>query len=71
MRTSLALRTHFEVLGLGLKASSSRKLPCSVLKDSTIFSIVKILKENARNLAESLRRPFLFSSFGDRLKNNF
>ena len=43
-RTSLALRKHFEdlglegqVLGLGLEASSPRKLACPRLKDSTIF----------------------------------
>ena len=45
-RTSLASRTHFEVLGLGLEgqvlglgleASSPRKLACSRLEDSTIF----------------------------------
>ena len=45
-------RTHFEVLGLGLEgqvlglgleASSPRKLACPRLEDSTIFWIVKIL----------------------------
>ena len=47
-RTSLASgtssRTHFDVLGLkgqvlglGLEASSPRKLPCPRLEDSTIF----------------------------------
>ena len=30
-------RTHFEVLGLGLEVSSSRKLACPRLEDSTIF----------------------------------
>ena len=71
-------RTHFEILdlglegqALGLEASSPRKLPWPRLEDSTIFCIVKILLENARNPAENLRRPFLFSSFGDRLKNIF
>ena len=66
-------RTHFEVLGL--EASSPRKLP--------IFWTVEILLENAKNLAENLRRPFLFSSSGiawnkffktffwDHLKKNF
>ena len=34
-RTSLTSRTHFEVLGL--EASSSRKLACPRLEDSTIF----------------------------------
>ena len=42
-RTSLASRTDFEVLGLGLEASSPRKLACPRLEDSTIFWIVKIL----------------------------
>ena len=51
-RTSLASRTHFEVLGLGLEgqvlglileASSPRKLACPRLEDSSIFWIVKIL----------------------------
>ena len=53
-RTSLAsrtsLRTHFEVLGLkgqvlglGLEASSPRKLACPRLEDSINFWIVKIL----------------------------
>ena len=45
-RTSLASRTHFEVLGLGLEGqvlglgletSSPRKLACPRLEDSTIF----------------------------------
>ena len=30
-------RTHFEVLGLGLEASSPQKLACPRLEDSTIF----------------------------------
>ena len=51
-RTSLASRTDFEVLGLGLegqvlglglKASSPRKLACPRLEDSTIFWNIKIL----------------------------
>ena len=36
-RTSLASRTHFKVLGLGLEPSGPRKLPCPLLEDSTIF----------------------------------
>ena len=79
-RTSLASRTssktHFEVLGLGLEGqvlglevSSPRKLPCPRLDDSTIFCTAEILLENARNLAQNLRRPFLFLAVGDRLKN--
>ena len=78
-RTALAsrtyLRTHFEVLVLGLQdqvlgleASSPQKLPCPRLEDSTVFWIVKMLMENAENLAENVQRPFLFSSLGDRLK---
>ena len=79
-RASLALRTHFEVLGLGLEgqvlglgleASSPRKLLCPRLEYSTIFWTVEIFLENARNLAENLWRPFLFSSRGDRLKKIF
>ena len=46
-RTSLASRTSsrtdFEVLGLGLEASSPQKLACPRLEDSTTFWIVKIL----------------------------
>ena len=61
-RTSLASRTHFEVLGL--EASGPRKLPCPRLEDSTIFRTVEISLESARNLAENLRTPFLFSSLG-------
>ena len=74
-RTSLASRTssrtHFEVLGLGLEgqvlglgleASSPRKLACPRLEDSTIFWIVKILW--------SAWKIFWKTCFcGDRLKN--
>ena len=35
--------THFEVFGLGLEASSPRKLACPRLEDSTNFWIVKLL----------------------------
>ena len=55
-RTSLASRTHFEVLGL--EASSPRKLPCPRLEDRTIIWTAEIKSENPRNLAENLRRPF-------------
>ena len=34
--------THFKVLGL--EASSSRKLPCPRLEDSSMFGILKILQ---------------------------
>ena len=55
-------RTHFEVLGLGLEASSPRKLACPRLEDSTIFWIVKILW--------SAWKIFWKTTFrGDRLKN--
>ena len=74
-RTSLASRTswrtRFEVLGLGLKASSPRKLPCPLLEDSTIFWTVKLLLENSWNLAKILRRPCSCSSAEKRLKNLF
>ena len=72
-KTSLASGTHFEVLrlglegqvlGLGLEASSPRKLPCPWLEDSTVFLRVEILLENARNLVENLQTRFLFSSIG-------
>ena len=55
-------RTHFEVLGLGLEASSPRKLACPRLEDSTIFWIVKILWS-----AWKIFWKTFFS--GDRLKN--
>ena len=59
-RTSLASRTHFEVLGL--EPSSPWKLACPWLKDSSIFWIVKILW--------SAWKIFLKTFFcGDRLKN--
>ena len=58
-------RTHFQVLGL--EAYRSSKIALSSAKDSTIFWIIKISLEYARNLAENLRRPF----FRDRLKKNF
>ena len=76
-RTSLASRTfsrtHFEVLGLGLglegqvlglglEASSPRKLACPRLEDSTIFWNVKILWSGWKIFWKTF-----FS--GDRLKN--
>ena len=71
--TSLASRTYFEVLilGLRLEASSLWKLPCPRLEDSTIFCTVEILLENVGNIAENLRRPFLFSSNGNHLEKFF
>ena len=53
-RTSLASRTHFEVLGLGLEASSPRKLRCPRLEDCTIFWIVKILQIAWKKIFENL-----------------
>ena len=64
-------RTHFEVLGLGLEgqvlglgleASSPRKLACPRLEDSTIFWIIKILWSAWKILWKTFFR-------GDRLKN--
>ena len=73
--TSLASRTHFEVLGLGLQgqvlglgleASSPRKLACPRLEDSSIFWIVKILWSGWKILVKTF---FFFFFFWDRLKN--
>ena len=61
---SLALASKPQVLGLGLEALDPRKLPCPRLEDSTIFLTVEILLENARNLAQNLQIPFLFSAIG-------
>ena len=70
-RTSLASRTDFEVLGLGLEGqvlglgletSSPRKFSCPRLEDSTIFWNVKILWS-----AWKIFWKTFFS--GDRLKN--
>ena len=59
-------RTHFEVLGLGLKgpivglgleASSSRKLPCPRLEDSAIFEQLKFrwkMPKTSRKICEHL-----------------
>ena len=65
-RTSLALRTssrtHFEVLGLGLEASSSQKLPCLRLEDSTIFEPLKFrwkTPETLRKICKDLFFGFL------------
>ena len=62
-----SLRTHFEVLGLGLKASSPQKLPCSRLEDSTVFLNGKNFEDRQKNFFEDL----FFPSFGDRLKKKF
>ena len=55
---SLALAS--KVKSMDLEASSPQKLPCPRLEDSSIFCTVEILLENARNLAENLRRSFCF-----------
>ena len=55
-------RGHFEVLGLGLEASSSWKLACPRLEDRCIFWIVKILWSAGKIFWKTF-----FS--GDRLKN--
>ena len=41
-------RTHFEVLGLDLEASSPRKLLCPRLEDSTIFWIVEMFRSSEK-----------------------
>ena len=59
---SFGLGLEGQVLGLGLEASSPRKLSCPRLEDSTIFWIVKILWS-----AWKFFRRTVFC--GDRLKN--
>ena len=56
-------RTDFEVLSLGVEASSPQKLPCPRLEDNTIFWTVEILSENVRKICKDL--------LGNRLKKNF
>ena len=58
----MASRTHFEVLGLGLEASSPRKLPCPQLDDSTIFEPLKFrwkTPETLRKICKDLFFGFL------------
>ena len=57
---SLASRTHFEVLGLGLEASSPRKLPCHRLEDSTIFEPLKFRWKTPETLGKSAKIFFWF-----------
>ena len=77
----LGLGFEGQVLGLGLEASSPRKLACPRLEDSTIFWKVKILwsgwkivwkafsrGDRLKNFCEDLFFFFVFF-FGDRLKN--
>ena len=59
-RTSLVSRTHFEVLGLGMEASSPRKLPCPRLEDSTIFEQLKFRWKTP----ETLRKICKYLFFG-------
>ena len=47
------------------------KIALSSARGQHYFLNRLIILENARNLAENLKRPFLFSSFGDRLKKRF
>ena len=47
--------------------SLASKLPCPRLEYSTIFWTVETLLENAKNLAEILQIPFLFSKLEHRL----
>ena len=64
-------RTHFEVLGLGLEASSPRKLPCPRLEDSTIFEPLKFRWNTPETCGKSAKTFFLVSLSRDRLKKNF
>ena len=59
-RTSLASRTHFEVLGLGLEASSPRKLPCPRLENSTIFKQFKFCWKTPETLRKICVHLFCF-----------
>ena len=68
-RTSLASRTHFEVLGL--EASSPRKLPCPRFEDSSIFKPLKFRWKTPETLRKICKDLFLVSSRRDRLKKNF
>ena len=52
-------RTHFEVFGLGLEASSPRKLPCPRLEDSTIFDLLKF-RWKAPETLRKICRPFFW-----------
>ena len=64
-RTFLTLRTHFEVLGLGLEALSLRTLPCPRLEDSTFFEPLKLrckTPEILRKIWQNLLFVFLFCS---------
>ena len=84
LRTSLASRTssrtYFEVLnlglegqvfGLGLEASSPRKLPCPRLKDSSTFKPLTFCWKTTETLRKICEDLFWFSSIEDCLKKNF
>ena len=64
-------RTHFEVLGLGLKASSPRKLPCPRLEDSTVSEFLKFCWKTPETWRKICKDLFLVSSSRDCLKKNF
>ena len=66
-RTSLASRTHFEVLGLGLEATSPRKLPCPWLEDSTIFEPLKFCRKTPVTLRKICKYLFYFAQLEHRL----
>ena len=69
-RTSLASRTHFEVLFLSLEAFKSSKMPSPRPKTALFFKITQngpwswsffcLILKNARNLAENLWNFFSF-----------
>ena len=56
--TSLASRTHFEVLGL--EASSPRKLPCPRFEDSTIFEPLKFHWKTPETLRKICKDRFFW-----------
>ena len=69
-RTSLALRTHFEVLGLGLEASKSSKMPCPRPRTALFFDWLKMgqghdlfcsSSEISRKNCDFLREDLFFS----------
>ena len=63
-------RTHFEVLGLGLEAYKSSKMPCPRSRTALFFDLLKtgqghdlfffFVLVNARDLAVNLWKPFFF-----------
>ena len=64
---SLALASKAKSLA---RASKPQVLEnCSVLglRTALFFCTIEIMLEKARNLAENLQRPFLFSAIGNRL----